>query len=1083
MATGPGCLRVPLSLAQEQIWWMERFAPAPGFLNQAFRHRFDFPADPAVLADAVRTLTERHESLRAAFPVEDGLAFQSIAPDVEVRVHTTDLRDAPPSSRRSQLLRHQEVAVETGFDTTSLPLFAVHLYLLDEGSSEVLMVLDHIVSDPTSLAVLESELAEVYGALAAGEEPALAPLPIEFSDFAVWQREWMSEDRVAEYHRHWKDTLRGVATVHPLPYTDTVRDPADRSDLTATSHGYAVIVPPAVGDALRRLPGSSSYAASVAAVAALVARATGQADTLLLTSVGGRDRAELTGIVGDFGGLSLLRVDLSGDPSLDVALERARAAVHGVLEHQHLPLYHSVRAFNDESGADLNVATLPVALHFFHAAPRRWIPGASVIAQPPEREGFFEFDLPEASKPLEFQFYDDATTLWAELHYRPDHYDRDTVAEVAADLHAALAAVAHHPELRLSELGVPTPDAGRLPALDETERHSVLVAWNDTAAPFPDTVGVHHLVEAQVRRSPAAVAVVDASRSLTYAELDERADGLARRLRSIGVGPDVVVGLCMSRNVDMVAALLAVLKSGGAYLPLDPSYPPERLRFMLDDSGARVVVTEGAVLDRLPAHPLPVLSFDEDTEPAGGPPPAAEPPFDPEQLAYVVYTSGSTGQPKGVAVPHRAMVNLLTTMRDRPGLDAGDTVVAVTTLSFDIAGLELCLPLTVGARLVVAPAAAASAPDALAALLDSSGATVFQATPATWRMLVESDWPGRPGLTAFCGGEALQPALAEALLGRGLVLWNMYGPTETTVYSLITRVTEPAEAVSIGQPVANTTAYVLDAAMEPVPVGTPGELHVGGAGLARGYLHRPELTAERFVPHPFDRRPGARLYKTGDLVRWRPDGTVEYLGRLDHQVKIRGYRIEPGEIEVALGAHPHVRAAVVVGAADPAGGQRLVAYVVADSPGPTVDSLRDHLLRTLPSYMVPSAFVTLDALPLTPNGKVDRKALPSPDEARSVLGAPFVDARSDLERGLLALWSEVLGVERIGVDDNFFDLGGHSLLAVRAISQINAAHQTDLDLASLHRAPTVAALAPLVASSGKGARTGSPRLRRLDRGS
>jgi len=617
-------------------------------------------------------------------------------------------------------------------------------------------------------------------------------------------------------------------------------------------------------------------------------------------------------------------------------------------------------------------------------------------------------------------------------------------------------------------------------ALRDGERRRVLVEWNDTAVAFAEASGVHHLVEAQVDRTPGAVAVVGSGRSLTYAELDAGANRLARLLRRHGVGPEVVVGLCLSRTVDMVVCLLAVLKAGGSYLPLDPEYPSERLGFMLDDSGATVVVTETGLLDRVPSHGARVLCLDGDradveAQPAGRP----AWPFHAGQVAYLIYTSGSTGRPKGVQVPHRAMVNFLTTMAHRPGLGADGVVVAVTTLSFDIAGLELYLPLVVGARVVIATADVAAAPEPLARLLDDAAATFMQATPATWRMLVDAGWPGRPGLTALCGGEALPVALAGALLERGVELWNMYGPTETTVWSLISRVTTPRQALSIGRPIANTTVYILDPSLAPVPVGEAGELHIGGAGVARGYLRRPELTAERFIAHPFDGTPGARLYKTGDLARWSPDGRVEFLGRLDHQVKVRGFRIELGEIEAALESQPGVRAAVVAAGADQSGGTRLVAYVVPGVPAPTASELRHRLLQRLPAHMVPSAFVTLDAFPLTPNGKVDRKALPPPSMSRPDLVGAFVAPRTGLERTLALIWADVLGIDRVGSEDDFFELGGHSLLALRVSARVREAAGVDLPPGALYEAPTVVELATRVAAEA--GRADGPRLVALDR--
>jgi amino acid adenylation domain-containing protein len=616
--------------------------------------------------------------------------------------------------------------------------------------------------------------------------------------------------------------------------------------------------------------------------------------------------------------------------------------------------------------------------------------------------------------------------------------------------------------------------------LPDAERHRVLVEWNRTAAPRPLGVGVHHLVEAQAVRTPGSTAVVDDRRSLTYADLVARSRRLASRLRSLDVGPEVVVGVCLRRGVDMVVALLAVLEAGGAYLPLDPEYPSDRVRFMLDDSAAAVVVTQEPLRSRLPTSDAHVVCMDDDPPVSGDQAaPGSADGFDPEQLAYLIYTSGSTGQPKGVQIPHRAMTNFLTTMAERPGMSAADVLVAVTTLSFDIAGLELFLPLTVGARVVVAPAEVASAPGPLVELLDASAVTVLQATPATWRMLVDAGWSGREGLKILCGGEALPVSLAAALLDRGAELWNMYGPTETTVWSTTVRVTTPDRARSIGRPIANTTVYILDDSLEPVAVGTPGELHIGGAGLARGYLRRPELTAERFIRHPFDPAPGARLYRTGDLARWRPDGEIEFLGRLDHQVKVRGFRIELGEIEAALEDQPGVRAAIVVAGPDGSGSSRLIAYTVPDGAGSTVTELRQGLLERLPGHMMPSAFVMLDAFPLTPNGKVDRKALPPPEGSRPAVVTALVTPRNPLERTLAGIWTEVLGVDEVGVEDDFFELGGHSLLAVRVVGRVREALEVELALGALYGAPTVAELATLVAA-GEGCRDAPP-LVALDR--
>jgi amino acid adenylation domain-containing protein len=564
--------------------------------------------------------------------------------------------------------------------------------------------------------------------------------------------------------------------------------------------------------------------------------------------------------------------------------------------------------------------------------------------------------------------------------------------------------------------------------------------------------------EATVGWAGERVAVSDGRATLTYAGLDAAATRLAHHLRARGVGPDVPVGLCLDRSVALLVALLGILKAGGAYVPLDPTYPPDRLRFMVADAGLPLVVTDAASRACLPPDAVPLLLLD-----ALGPAPAPRPPraaAGPAHLAYVLYTSGSTGTPKGVEIPHAALFNFLAAMRATPGLGPADVLLAVTTLAFDIAALELLLPLVVGARIELVARAVAADGRALAHRLATARATVLQATPVTWRMLLEAGWPGDPRLTMLCGGEALPHDLATALLARGGALWNLYGPTETTVWSAVHRVTAAPGPVPLGAPIARTTLHVLDPHLAPA---AEGELCIGGAGLARGYRGRPALTADRFVPDPFG-PPGARLYRTGDLVRRRPDGTLDFLGRLDHQVKLHGFRIELGEIETVLRRHPAVADAVVVPRPTPAGDDlRLVAYLRRRTPGAAADPpLRPLAAHWLPAHMVPATFCWLDALPTTPNGKLDRAALPAPEEARPALATPFAAPARDAEAVLAQIWSSVLGVPDPGIDDSFFDLGGTSLLLLRVRDAIAGRVGHEVALAELFRRPTIRALAPLL---------------------
>src|SRR6266542_2738734 len=575
---------------------------------------------------------------------------------------------------------------------------------------------------------------------------------------------------------------------------------------------------------------------------------------------------------------------------------------------------------------------------------------------------------------------------------------------------------------------------------------------------------LHHRIEAQVAKSPGAVAAGFDGRSLTYRELDARATRVARRLQSLGVGPETRVGICMDRSLDMLAALLGILKAGGAYVPLDPAYPAERLAFMVDDAQAPVLVTDTRCRDVIRAPAATTVCIGEHwPDYVGGDAGWSPAPTDGNSLAYVIYTSGSTGKPKGVQIPHRALTNFLESMRQEPGLCPDDVLLAVTTLSFDIAGLELWLPLITGGRVELLSRQDAADGRRLLDALARSRATVLQATPATWRMLIDAGWSGDRRLKALCGGEALSRALASALLPRCGSLWNMYGPTETTVWSTVARIEDANRPITIGRPIANTTVYLLDGNLQPVPSGTEGELYICGDGVARGYLNRPELTAEKFMPDPFE--PGAIMYRTGDLARFVSGGEIECLGRIDHQVKIRGFRIELGEIESTLLRSPAVRQAVVVAGDSPSGAKQLVAYIVpADGDIPSIGKLRERLAARLPDYMVPAAFVTLEALPLTPNGKIDRRALPPPNYDRNPedVAAP----RDAIELQLVKIWEAALSISPIGIRDNFFDSGGDSLLAVSVFLRIEQALGVNLPLATVLEAPTIEQLAALLRQNG-----------------
>ena len=635
------------------------------------------------------------------------------------------------------------------------------------------------------------------------------------------------------------------------------------------------------------------------------------------------------------------------------------------------------------------------------------------------------------------------------LEFNTDLFEGGSIDRMVSHFQRLLESVAEKPDARLSKLAL----------LTEEERQRILVDWNQTEKDYPSQLALHQLFERQVDCGSDRTAVVFERKELTYRELEERSNRLAHRLREMGAGPDTLIGLYAERSSDTLVALLGILKSGAAYLPLDPEFPVQRIKYMLEDASVRILLSQRSLTGGLPRTDAEVLYLDDpengvDSQPEARPEVAVKP----QDLAYVIYTSGSTGRPKGVQIAHGSVVNFLDSMLCEPGLSKADVFLAVTTLSFDISVLELFLPLACGARVVVAPRRTVLNAAKLGQLARRCGATVMQATPSTWRLLLEAGWPKGFRPKILCGGEALPPELAASLLGHVDSLWNMYGPTETTIWSTIHRVTNEA-SIPIGKPIANTSTYVLDAQLQPVPIGVPGELYIGGVGLARGYLSRPELTAQKFVPDPFSRKPAARMYRTGDRVRFLSDGTIDFLGRIDNQIKLRGFRIELGEIEMLLNQHPSIKQSVALVREDRPGDRQLVAYVTSAGGTTAPAEWRDHLRENLPYYMIPSVIVPLDEFPLTPSGKIDRKSLPSPDRESLQQNHEYRAPIDEIERHMAKLWGQVLNLEKVSVRANFFEIGGHSLLAAELFTLIEGAFSKRIPLAALFQRPTIEELA------------------------
>ncbi|HEX8273688.1 MAG TPA: amino acid adenylation domain-containing protein [Longimicrobiaceae bacterium] len=1063
---------LPASFAQQRLWFLQQMEPDSPAYNLPIALRVRGPLDVAALRAALDGLARRHETLRTTFAERGGVPVQVVHEPVRVTLPMVDLRGVRDAAAAAGRLADAEG--RRPFDLARGPLLRAAVLRTANDEAVVLFTVHHAVGDGWSWQLFVREVSALYEARLRGAEARLPELPVQYADFAVWQREWLSGDVLEEQVGWWRAQLAGAPALLELP-TDRPR-PAVLDD----AGGW---VPVAVGEeiaarlrALSRREGATPFMTLLAAWQLLLARYAGQEDVLVGTPVAGRTRLETERLIGSFVNTLVLRADVRGEASFAELLGRVREGTLGAYQHQELPFEKLV----EELGVERSLAHTPLfqAMFVLHNNAQGELRLGDAQVEALETAGSVaKFDLTLSLTEV-------GGTIRGGLEYRSALWDAATVERMAGHFLAVLAGVAAAPGARLSELEL----------LGGTERRQVLEAWSRSAEAHPAERCIHRLFESQAERTPDAVALTSGSESLTYAELERRADRLARRLRSVGVGPEARVGLCLERGVDMVVAVLAVLRAGGAYVPLDPDHPGERLAYVLEDSGARVLLTQSALADRFRDFSGEVVALDTPHPPAPSPTRGEGENDSVEDaaavagcslfpvpcslsLAYVLYTSGSTGRPKGVQVEHRSLAAFLEAMRREPGISPDDVLLAVTTLAFDIAGLELFLPLATGARVVLADRETAADPRLLARALDEAGATVMQATPATWRMLLDAGWEGRRGLRALCGGEALPRDLAARLLPRVGALWNLYGPTETTVWSTARRVEDGEGPPPIGRPIAGTRVYVLAPGGTPTPIGVPGELAIGGAGVARGYHGRPVLTAERFVPDAFSAEPGARTYRTGDRVRWLASGELEYLGRADGQVKVRGFRIEPGEIESRLLDHPDVREAAVVAREDAPGEPRLVAYVVgAAAP----EALRAHLRRSLPEYMVPGALVALDRLPLTANGKLDRAALPAPEPGPG--GERFVAPRTPVEEVLAGIWAEVLGVGRVGAADGFFELGGHSLLATRAVSRVRRLFGVELPLRALFEAPTVAGLAGRVeAALRSGAGGGAPPLLPLPR--
>jgi amino acid adenylation domain-containing protein len=1042
----------PLSFAQERLWFLEQLQPGSAVYNICRVSRLTGQLNIAALEASLTEILRRHDILRSQIRVIDGQPMQLTTSAPEFKLHFTDLRSLTGTELDEEVRDQIRSEGERQLDFSAGLFLRALLLQISDDQHILVLTTHHIVSDAWSMGILTRELWAHYQARANGKPLSLQELPVQYADYAVWQREWLQGDVLEAQLSYWRKQLENIPmlnlpTDHPRPAKQSFRGARQPISLPQS-------LTTAVNE-LSRHEGVTQFMTLLAAFQVLLHRYCGQEDLVVGSPITNRNRTETEGLIGFFVNALVLRADLSEKPTFKELLQRVRNVCLTAYAHQDLPFEKLVEELRPER--DLSRNPLFQVMFVLQNTPRPF--------QQPSGLSIERVDVLTATSPFDLSLYlrERDGKLIGFFEYNLDLFEPSTIARMIGHFETLLERIVADPGQPISTL----------PLLTEAERHQLLVEWNDTAADYPKDCCIHELFEAQVERTPEAIAVQFEGKQLTYRELNGLANKLAHQLQSLGIGPEKLVGICIERSIEMVVGLLGILKAGGTYVPLDPAYPKQRLAFMMEDSQVSVLLTSERIVEGLKImdsnsrssildprlqvvfvdRRWPLIAQQSDKNPLSQ--------VYSTDLAYVIYTSGSTGQPKGVQIEHRSVINCLHSVRQRVELIERDVFLALTTISFDIAALELFLPLTTGAKLVLASRDEALDGRRLLGRLTECGATAMQATPSAWKLLVDAGWNGSKGFQSLCGGEVLSRQLADQLLQGGATLWNLYGPTETTIWSTITEVQPGEDSVPIGRPIANTQIYILDSQLQPVPVGGHGELYIAGDGLARGYLNGQELTGERFIRNPFSDDPNARLYKTGDRAHYRPDGDIEFLGRPDNQVKIRGYRIELGEIEAILTKHPTVKDCVIVVCEHESQiGKNLVGYVVPTEHSVlSVTELRRYLKEKLPAYMIPSSFVVLEVLPLMPNGKVDRNRLPPSDGTRPPLTKEFVLPRTEIEELIAQTWREVLKIENVGIYDNFFELGGHSLLATQIVARLQEALNKDVPLRVLFDAPTIVELA------------------------
>ncbi len=1049
----------PTSFAQQRLWFLDQLAPGNPFYNVSTALRLKGSLNFTALKQTFNELVRRHETLRTTFVMVEQQPMQAIlaescnnAPSLTIPFPLIDIRNFD-QERETQMRRIATAEAQHPFNLTTGPLLRVKLLQLDEAEYVLLLNLHHIVADGWSIGVLIRELGVLYKTFVEDQQclmsTPLPELPIQYADFAQWQREWLQSlgangcSPLQTQLAYWRKQLDGISVLN-LP-TDRLRPAVP----TYRGAKQFLELPHSLTQALEALSHQEDvtlFMTMLAAFQTLLYRYTQQEDIAVGSPIANRNRSELEGLIGFFVNSLVLRTDLSGNPTFRELLNRVREVTLGAYTHQDLPFEKLVEELHPER--DLSRHPLFQVVFSLQNTP------IEALELPGLKLSLFDFDNKVAKLDLEFHLWHDLETLKGEVVYSTDLFDQSTITRMLGHFQILLEGIVDNRKQRLSDL----------PLLTKEERQQLLIDWNNTKRSYPDNKCFHQLFEAQVKQTPDAIALVFGNQKLSYKELNIRSNQLAHYLKKIGVKTESLVGICVERSPEMIIGLLGVLKAGGAYLPLDPSYPQERLNFILKDARVSVLLTQEKLLQPFTEYSNPIISIDKDWATI-----TQNSPENPtscvtlENLAYVIYTSGSTGQPKGVLIEHRGLSNLAADQIEVFNLQPSHRILQFASLSFDASIFEIVMALQIGATLYLANKECLLPGKTLLQLLREKAITHVTFPPAVLAVLPTESLPALQ--TIISAGEPCSEDIVKRWWSSSRRLFNAYGPTEATVWSTVAEIKSISEKLPIGRPIANIEIYILDQHLQPLPIGILGELYIGGDGLARGYLNSPELTAKKFIPNPFNDKKGARLYKTGDLARYRPDGNIEFLGRADNQVKIRGFRIELSEIETVIVKHKNIQKAVVIAQDNLYDSKHLVAYIVSQSPQEqTIIELRKFLKEKLPEYMIPKAFVILDSLPLTANGKVDRYALKAVDPLSRSIDKTFIAPRTPTESTLAKIWAEVLNIENVGIHDNFFDLGGNSLLAIRLLDQINKQFEHDLPLSQLFLNQTIESLAIALSS-------------------